>query len=321
MSDPRVIAIFGPTGSGKTEVAVRVAAALGTAVVNCDPAQCYRGLPILTNQPGPEHDAIAPHRMVDVWGMDHEASFVGFAERAHAELDALVAERGAAVACGGSGLYLQAALTHLPDAQRGGAPDHDPKSRVVLERRYDEDGADTLHAQLAELDPSVAARVHANDRPRVVRALEVALRGESISPDGGSHWDAPRRHETLLVGLQVERDVIRQRIELRTDAMFDAGVLDEVAALAGPRGELADEAFSSTARKLHGLEDCLGVLRSEWNRERAIELMATRTRQYAKRQDTWARRWPGMAFVDATDGDVDRIATTVLALEPAALDQ
>lgn len=309
---PTVVAIFGPTGSGKTEVAVRVAAALGTEVVNCDPAQCYRGLPILTNQPGPEHDAIAPHRLVDVWGMDHDASFVDFAARAQAELDGLVGEQGSAVACGGSGLYLQAALTVLPDGAQGGAPEHDAAARVRLEQRYDAEGPDALHAELAALDPGVAARVHANDRIRIIRALEVAERGESIAPEGGSHWDARRRHPTLLIGLQVARDVITTRIDARTGRMFETGVLDEVAALAGVHGADADAAFSRTARKLHGLEDCLGVLRGDWSRERAIELMAARTRQYAKRQVTWGRRWPGLEWVEATDGDVDRIAADVL---------
>ncbi len=311
---PPVVAIFGPTGSGKTEVAVRVAATLGTAVVNCDPAQCYRGLPILTNQPGPEHDAVAPHRMVGVWGMDHDASFVSFAEQAHAQIDDLVEHTGHAVACGGSGLYLQAAITQLPAADDGPAALSDPELRAGLEARWDAGDASALYAELAELDPPIAARTHPNDRPRVVRALEVARLGGSISPDGASHWDAPQRHATLLVHLQVERAVIRERITGRTSRMFDAGVLDEVAALAGADGSGAEDAFSSTARKLHGLEDCLGVLRGDWPREQAIELMATRTRQYAKRQDTWARRWPGIQFVEATDGDVDRIADAVLRL-------
>jgi tRNA dimethylallyltransferase len=147
-----------------------------------------------------------------------------------------------------------------------------------------------------------------------VRALEVARLGGSISPDGASHWDAPLRHDTRLVHLKVERAVIRERIDRRTARMFDEGLLDEVAALAGTDARRADEVFSTTARKLHGLEDCLGVLRADWSRETAIERMATRTRQYAKRQDTWARRWPGITFVDATDGDVDRIASDVLEL-------
>lgn len=303
-----VVAIFGPTGSGKTDIAVRVAAALGTDVVNCDPAQCYAGLPVLTNQPGPEHDVIAPHRMIARWPLTHDASFVGFAQEAHAELDALITERGTAVACGGSGLYLQAALTHLPDADRGGAPDLDAAAREELEVRYEAEGGAALHSELTKLDPGVAARLHANDRTRLIRALEVARRGESIAPEGRSHWDAEQRHATRLFGLRVERSVIRDRITRRTAAMFDAGVLDEVAARAGARGERASAAFSQTARKVHGLEDCLGVLSGDWTRERAIELMTIRTHQYAKRQDTWARRWPGIEFVEATDGDVERVA-------------
>ena len=304
---PSVVAIFGPTGSGKTELAVATAARLGTEVVNCDPAQCYRGLPILTNQPTPDHDAVAPHRLTGVWELDHAASFVGFAAEAHAHIDELVASNGTAVACGGSGLYLQAALTVLPERSSAAAI-VDPELREELERRYEVEGPAALHEQLASLDP-VAARVHPNDRPRVVRALEVALRGESIAPAGASHWDARRRHPTRLVGLHVDRRVARQRIALRTIAMFDAGVLEEVAAVAGPGGERADEVFSGTARKLHGLEDCLGVLRGDWSRERAIELMTIRTCQYAKRQDTWARRWPGLELVAAGDVSADEMCT------------
>lgn len=312
MKAPAVFAVFGPTGSGKTDVAVRVASALGTEVVNCDPAQCYRGLPILTNQPGPEHDAVAPHRLVGAWGIDREASFVEFAELAHAAIDELVDERGAAVACGGSGLYLQAALTDLPAAGEPSAL-HDAGLRAELEQRWDSGEGTRLHAELAQLDPAIARRTHPNDRPRVVRALEVARLGGSIAPNGASHWDAPRRQPTLLVHLQVDRAVIHERIDRRTAAMFEAGVLDEVAMLAGSDGSRADDVFSATARKLHGLEDCLGVLRGDHGRDRAIELMATRTRQYAKRQDTWARRWPGIVPVESTDGDVGRIAADVLA--------
>lgn len=310
---PAIVGIFGPTGSSKTDIAVAVAAALGTEVVNCDPAQCYSGLPILTNQPGPEHDAVALHRMIGMWPMTYAASFVAFAEQAHAELDALVAERGIAVACGGSGLYLQAALTDLATDGAGSAPEHDAQLRHELERRYDDGDAAALLDELRALDPTVGGRLHVNDRPRIVRALEVARRGGSIAPEGGSHWDARPRHATRLFGLSVERAVIRERITRRTAGMFASGVLDEVAAVAGTHAERADEAFSTTARKLHGLSDCLGVLDGSWSEEHAAEVMASRTRQYAKRQDTWARRWPLLEPVDATDGDVARVAAVICA--------
>lgn len=309
---PKVISIFGPTGSGKTDVAVRVAASLNTEVVNCDPAQCYRGLPTLVNHPTLEHDQIASHRLIAIWGMDFTSSFVQFADAAHEAIDELVSDRGHVVVCGGSGLYMQAALTDLASADA--APLHDRALRAELERRWEDGDQARLYQELAKLDSAVATRTHPHDRPRVVRALEVALLGGSISPEGGSHWDAKHRHDSILVHLQVDRPQVHMRIDERTQRMFDAGVLDEIATLAGSDGSKADVVFSSTARKLHGLEDCLGVLRREHSQEVAIEKMARRTRQYAKRQDTWARRWPGMGSVAASDANFDQIARRILEL-------
>jgi tRNA dimethylallyltransferase len=291
---------------------VRVAALLGTNVVNCDPAQCYVGFPTLTNQPTAEHDAIAPHELVSIWPLTHDASFVNFSQRAHETIDRLIEHRGVAVCCGGSGLYLHAALTTLADHDAGGAPDHDRAKRIELERRYDVEGAEVLHRELTALDAIVGARTHPNDRPRIIRALEVAQRGESISPGGSSHWDAPLRHETLLRHLRIERDVIHDRINSRTQRMFESGLVNEVASVVGLHGEDADDSLSITARKLHGLSDCIGILEGSLSMSDASHQMATRTRQYAKRQDTWARRWPGMESVEATSGDFDSIAAEIV---------
>jgi len=115
-----------------------------------------------------------------------------------------------------------------------------------------------------------------------------------------------------LFGLNVERSIITARIDERTRRMFDRGLLDEVAALADVDGSAADNAFSHTARKLHGLDDCLGVLSGEWSREHALQRMAARTRQYAKRQMTWGRRWPGLIWLEASSGDATRIVADVL---------
>jgi tRNA dimethylallyltransferase len=251
--------------------------------------------------------------MIGIWPLDFDASFVAFAERAHREIDQLIDQHGVAVACGGSGLYLQAALTQLAIDQASSAPEHDPDMRAELERRYDAGDAQALLEELRVLDPLVGGRLHPNDRPRIVRALEVARRGGSIAPDGASHWDAPMRHVSALFGLAVDRAVIRERITRRTTRMFADGVLAEVAGVAGVRAERADDVFSTTARKLHGLSDCLGVLDGSWAQSHAQELMATRTRRYAKRQDTWARRWPALDPVEATDADITRIAADIVA--------
>lgn len=307
---PEVVAIFGATGSGKTEVAVRIAARLGTEVVNCDPAQCYRGLPLLTNQPTAADDAIAAHRLVAVWPLSHTASFPDFVTDAHREIDSLVAANGIAVACGGSGLYLRAATSRLVDASS--APRHDPHLRAELEERWHAPGGrDELHAELVTRDPAVATRVPPTDRIRLVRALEVARRGGSIAPGGASVWDAPTRRPTLVVGLAVERPALRARIDARTTRMFEAGLLGEVAGIVGPTGERADDVLSPTAHRLHGLDDCIGVLRGSHGVARAQELMAARTRQYAKRQETWARRWPGLVLVPAEAG-ADAVARSIL---------
>lgn len=309
---PRVVAIFGPTGSGKTDVAVHVARALETDVVNADPAQCYAGLPILTNQPTTEHDAIAPHHLIGCWSLRDVASIVTFAHAAHACIDELITTRGVAVVCGGSGLYLQAALTHLA---RRDLPDRGAELRAELDERYAMHGAEHAHAQLARLDPVAAARIHRNDRKRLIRAWQVALTGATVAPRDSSVWQQPQRHATRIMGLGVDRAVIRDRIGRRTREMFDAGVVEEVAGVVGPRGEHADEALSVTARRLHGLDDCIGVLRGQHTREQAIELMTTRTRQYAKRQDTWARRVVGLQRVEtlASGEAADAYGADVLA--------
>ena len=288
-----VISIFGPTGSGKTDIAVRVAAQCGSVVVNTDPAQCYRGFPILTNQPDPQHDAIAGHEMIGIWDLATYATVASFAEHAHRVIDAARDTSGTAVLCGGSGMYMLAALTELDMGQHHS--DHDGAGmRAHLEEEFDRVGADAFHAQLAELDPSAASMIHPNDRKRAIRAMDVARTGGSIA--SGSIWDAPQRHATTLVGLQIERSVVHARINARTQHMFDAGVLDEVAGIVGPGADRVDQ-LSVTARKIHGLSDCIGILRDELTLAQGMEQMATRTRQYAKRQDTWARRWPGLQSI------------------------
>lgn len=298
-SDASVLGIFGPTGSGKTEVAVELARELGTEVVNADPAQCYIGFPILTNQPTAEHDAIAAHRMVAVWPPNYESSAAAFARQVHDVVDELVAESGTVVVVGGSGMYLRSALSTLEfgglEHEAGDAP---PPARgelrAALEREYDERGGDALYAELAGADPRAAARIHPNNRQRLLRYVESVRTGGTVAPAGATIWDAPYRHPTTVVELAWDRAELAQRIEARTEAMFERGALDEVAAVVGARAQHLEQRTSVTARKLHGLQDCVAVLRGEIDADEAIERLVTRTRQYTKRQQTWARRWPGI---------------------------
>ena len=283
-----VVAIFGPTASGKSAVAVALAERAGGEIVSCDAMQLYRGLPILTNQPAAEELARAPHHLVAVWGTNHAGSVAEYAGLAHAAVDAILARGRTPVVCGGSGLYLRAALAEMPLPPQVPAAD-----RARFEELYDDEGAEAAHARLRAADPAAAVAVHPNDRRRVVRALELHAAGSSLAPDRDCLWAGEARHPTTVFGLGVPAATVSERIERRTRAMFAAGVVEEVRAAraAGP--------FSLTAERIHGLQDVTALLEGRIDRAEAERRLVVRTRRYAKRQRTWMRRLPGLRLVDA----------------------
>ena len=275
-----VLAIFGPTASGKSAVAEEVARLIPAELVSADAMQVYRGLPLLTNQ----SDA----RLVGYLGLDEEGSVADYERRAHAAVDEILAAGRTPIVVGGTGLYLRAAVAELELP-----PPPAPGARERLEDLYDELGPEAAHELLAERDPAAAAAVHANDRRRVVRALELAEAGSSLRPGEDRLWSGETRHPTLVVGLDVPADELARRIEERTQAMFERGVEEEVRrALAGP--------ISPTARTIHGLADV-----AELSREEAIEAVTTRTRRYAAYQRKWMRRIPELVPVDGNRPPAD----------------
>jgi len=270
-----VVAVFGPTASGKSAVAEAVAGRLGTEVVSADAMQVYRGLPILTNQPP------TPTRLVGIRALDEEMSVGAFGELAHGEIDALVDDRGAAVVCGGTGLYLRAALAELDIP-----PAVHPETRARVAREVDHD-RHAAHLRLGHLDPAAAAAVHPHDRKRLVRALELAEEGASLVANQDRLWAGATRRPTVIVGLEVAPDVLEGRIRKRTETMFERGVVDEVrAALSGP--------VSRTAEKTLGLTE-IAELGPD-----ALEPIVARTRRYAAYQRKWMRRIPDLVLLDGT---------------------
>jgi len=270
-----VVAVFGPTASGKSAVAEAVAGRLGTEVVSADAMQVYRGLPILTNQPS------TPTRLVGIRALDEEMSVGAFGELAHGEIDALVDDRGAAVVCGGTGLYLRAALAELDIP-----PAVHPETRARVAREVDHD-RHAAHLRLGHLDPAAAAAVHPHDRKRLVRALELAEEGASLVANQDRLWAGATRRLTVIVGLEVAPDVLERRIRERTETMFERGVVDEVrAALSGP--------VSRTAEKTLGLTE-IAELGPD-----ALEPIVARTRRYAAYQRKWMRRIPDLVLLDGT---------------------
>jgi len=271
-----VIAVFGPTASGKTAVAEAIADRLGTGVVSCDALQVYRGLPILTNQPS------RPTALVGICDIDEEMSVGAYATLAHAAIDELVVRSGAAVVSGGTGLYLRAALADLavPPPPAAGV-----RERIRAEVEHDPSAA---HERLAGLDPRAAAAVHLNDQRRLVRALELAETGASLVPADDRLWASATRHPTLIAGLDVPSDDLERRIVARTDAMFEQGVVTEVR-------EALNVGVSHTAAKALGLHE-IATLPEPEARERII----IRTRRYAAYQRKWMRRITGLVSVDGT---------------------
>jgi tRNA dimethylallyltransferase len=293
LAEGTVLALFGPTASGKTAVAEVLAGLVGGEVVSADSMQVYRGLPILTNQPR------RPTRLVAIWPLDHEASVGEYQRLAHAEIDALLAAGRTPVVAGGTGLYLRAAVAELrlPPAPAPGV-------RERWDAFYAAQGGERAHGELAARDPAAARVVHPNDRRRVVRALELAEAGFSLAPARDRLWDLETRHPTVVVGLDVAREELERRIVARTRAMFERGVEAEVErALASP--------LSSTARQVLGLREIAELPRAE-----AMEAIALRTRQYAAYQRKWMRRIAGLASV-AADRPPDEAAADILEVARA----
>jgi tRNA dimethylallyltransferase len=285
-----VIGLFGPTASGKSDVAAALTELIPAEVVSADAMQVYEGLPILTNRsPNPE-------RLVGIWPLSHVASVGEYAPLAHAAVDEILGAGRTPLVVGGTGLYFRAALAEL-----GLPPAPIPGARERWQLLYDESGPAAAHARLVELDAAAAERIHPNDRRRVVRALELAEAGQSLVPREQTLFGGAWRHPTLLVGLEVPKPELDRRVAERTSRMFDAGVEEEVrtALLAEP---------SATARKIIGLEEIARLPREE-----AIEALTARTRHYASYQRKWLRRLEGLVIV-AADRPPEETAAEIVAL-------
>lgn len=288
-----VLALFGPTGVGKTAIAIAVAERLGAqghrpVAVSADALQLYAGLEILTGAATPAEQARLEHRLLGFLPIDARASAGEFAELAHVEIDGLIAQGATPIVVGGTGLYLRAALADL-DLK----PPAPPELRARLEADVAERGVAALHAELARRAPWAAESIAPTDRQRIVRALELDAIGALEPPPAQSGlWTAETRHPTRLIGLMMDRDALYARIDARVDAMVATGALEEVRA-AHAAGA------SASARQALGFEELLAG---------DIDAMKRHTRNYAKRQLTWMRKLGGAELVDVTGREPDEVA-------------
>jgi len=279
----RVVALVGPTASGKSEAALALAEALGAEIVSADSRQVYRGLDIGTAKPSPEERRRVRHHLIDV--VDPDARFDAARFRTMA-LDAMrdIANRGRAiVVCGGTGFYVRALLHGLFTG-----PGADPDLRLAFRERERMFGAGTLHRDLAAVDPATAGRLHERDLVRIVRALEVVrVTGRTISSWQAEHAFGSTEVTPLVIGCARARDELTSRIERRCRAMVDAGLLDEIR-------DLWARGFGATLPPLDsvGYREMGRVLRAEVDFDTGFADFTRATRRLAKRQRTWWRRDP-----------------------------
>jgi len=286
-----IIALVGPTGSGKTSVSLSLAERWGAEIVNCDSRQVYRGLDIGTAKPTAAEQGRAPHHLFDVVDPDQRFDAAAYAALARAAIDAAAGRGRRVIVVGGTGLYLKALRFGLFD---GPPADATLRARLVAE---DEAAPGAMHARLARADPATAARLHARDRVRVVRALEVLeLTGRPLSAWHREHGFAGGELAMRVVGLDVPRAELYARLDARCEAMLAAGLLGEIRALwaAGYGPELP-------ALRSIGYRQLGAHLRGEVDEPTALAAMQRATRQFAKRQLTWFRADPTVAWMTPVD--------------------
>ncbi|MFF0146286.1 tRNA (adenosine(37)-N6)-dimethylallyltransferase MiaA [Amycolatopsis sulphurea] len=295
---PVPVAVVGPTATGKTALAVRLARALGGEVVNADALQLYRGMDIGTAKATPEERQGVPHHLLDVLDVTETASVAAYQRDARATIERIRAQGRVPVLAGGSGLYVQAVLDDLR------FPGTDPAIRARLDAEAADLGTAALHARLAERDPAAAAAILPTNTRRIVRALEVIeLTGEPFSanlPKPG-----PARYGTVLIGVDREPAALDERVDLRVERMFEAGLVAEVRELAG-RGLREGK----TASRALGYQQVLAELDGAEDFAAAAAATAQATRRFVRRQRSWFRRDKRIRWFDGGEAD---LAARVLA--------
>lgn len=282
-----VVAVVGPTATGKSDLGLALAAALGGEVVNADAMQLYVGMDIGTAKLRPAERRGIPHHQLDVLAVTQEASVAAYQREARRDLAAIEARGRRPLLVGGSGLYVRAVLDDLA------FPGTDPQLRATLAARAVAEGSAALHAELARVDPSAASAIDPANARRVVRALEVVtLTGEPFRaalPDDGAGL-VP----AVWLGLRLERAALDERIERRARVMFRDGLVEEVAGLLDEHGELGP-----TASRAVGYAQALAVLDGDLSVEDAVAATALATRRLARRQEKWFRRDARITWFDA----------------------
>ncbi len=298
MSAPRVFFLIGPTAVGKTELSLELASRFSADIVSADSRQIYRYMDIGTAKPTPQERRQVPHHFIDIRNPDESYSAGEFGREARQCIAELL-QRGRGVwVVGGSGFYLRALVSGLFAPQIS-----DPQVKEKWRQAIREQGREAVYAYLQQVDPETHDRLHVNDTQRIVRALEVyELSGRPIS-SFRSGEEQPADFAPLYIGLGRSRSSLYQRIESRVDRMLESGLLEEVADLQARGWDTRLNALRTV-----GYEEVFSYFDGRIDYTRMVQLIKLNSRHYAKRQETWFRKIPGVIWFDLERRGIEEIA-------------
>jgi tRNA dimethylallyltransferase len=302
--------ILGPTATGKTAVSIALSKRLNYEIISADSRLVYRLLDIGTAKPSLSERQGIPHHLIDLINPDEDFTVADYKKLAYGKIDELLASGKMPLIVGGTGLYIRA-LVENPSFQN--LPP-DPDLRGEIHREIDERGSRAVYSELAELDPDAAEKIHPNNIPRLVRAIEV-VRSKNAKFSDSVRLDQERTgdknpYSWILVGLNMDRELLYKRINSRVKSMIDAGWVDEVK-------KILDMGFTGNEKPLMGLgyRDMISLIRGEIDINMAIENIARDTRRFAKRQMTFFRKIPDIHWIELEVGyDASDVETKILEI-------
>jgi tRNA dimethylallyltransferase len=296
--DPLLVVLLGPTASGKTALSLTLAERFNAEIVSCDSVAVYRGMEIGTAKPSLAERARVPHHLIDIYSPDEHSTAGDYARLAREAIREITARNRLPIVTGGTGLYLRALLDGL-----FAGPQRSQELRARLERSHGCHGAGWLHRVLSRLDPASAARIHANDAPKLIRAIEVSLAARQPMSEAWKEGREPLRGFRILrIGLDPPRQELYQRINNRAARMFSDGLIEETRALIDKYGE-SPRAFDSL-----GYRQARALLRGQISLQTAVAAAQQGHRNYAKRQMTWFRREPDVHWLKGFGDDPAAVA-------------
>jgi len=305
--DPLAVLLLGPTGSGKTALSLALGERFGAEIVSCDSVAVYRGMDLGTAKPTPEERSRLPHHLIDVANPDQPFTAGEYSRQARAALHEIVARRRLPIVTGGTGLYLRALTEGLFSG-----PARQTELRARLDRSRKRHGDAWLHRILVRLDPASAARIHANDTPKLIRAIEVCLTSRKplsqVLDNKEDARDPLTGFRLLRIGLNPPRKSLYDRLNQRASAMFTAGLIDETRDLLACYGPV--KSLDSL-----GYRQAAAVLSGTLTLAAAIEAAQQGHRNYAKRQVTWFRREPSVYWLESFGDQPETVRAAIALVE------